>query len=338
MSDRRSRAGARQPKRESKQAQPKLRKQPQLTRVNRTARYHSTLELPNTVRQRRRHRRRQSYARPLSIVQSIFTSSRWISGALLLTVIYGFYFLTTNLNFYLNVIPVEGLFSISAGEVVAQSDLAGKHIFAADPAAAAQQISDSPGIISAEVTLAWPNRVKITVEEETPIAVWKNEDGLFWVNPNGQLFPARREMPGLVIIEAPGRVGILGQTRGEAPAIAGEDDPEAEIDSAEEAAEAVDTEIEQYGIIPDEILHGALQLQRLRPGAVEDGTLAYSARNGLSFRDSRGWDVYLGTGIDMEQKLVVYDAIIETLLAQADTPAYVNVANQHRPFYKSLNQ
>ena len=338
MSERRRRAAARQPKRESKKAQPKLRKQPQLTRVNRTARYHSTLELPNTVRQRRRHRRRQSYARPLTIVQSIFTSSRWISGALLLAVIYGFYFMTTNLNFYLNVIPVEGLFSISAGEVVALSDLAGKHIFAADPAAAAEQISDSPGIISAEVTLAWPNRVKIMVEEETPIAIWQNEDGLFWINPDGQLFPARREIPGLIMIEAQGRVGILGQTMVEAPAIAAEDDSELEADTEGEEANAAIMEIEQYGLIPDEILHGALQLQRLRPGAVENGTLGYSARNGLSFRDSRGWDVYLGTGIDMEQKLVVYDAIIETLVAQAETPAYVNVANQHRPFYKPITQ
>ncbi|MEM7799977.1 MAG: FtsQ-type POTRA domain-containing protein, partial [Chloroflexota bacterium] len=169
-----------QPKRQRqkpKQLQPqrKLRKQTKVRRVNRTASYAPELELPDTVSARRRHRRRLRFAEPMAAVQSFFTSPRWISGLILGLTLYCFYYMISTSNFYITVVPVEGLFSISANEIVSASDLAGRHIFSADPVKAAQMINDTPGIISTEVNLAWPNQVEIMVEEETPVAVWKND-------------------------------------------------------------------------------------------------------------------------------------------------------------------
>ena len=323
----------REPRRQPKRTQSKLKRQPQIRRVNRTSRYQPAVELPNTVQQRRRHRRRQNYARPLAVGRAIFTSSRWISGGILALTIYAIFFMTTNLNFYINVIPVEGLFSVTPGEVVATSGLAGRHIFAADPIGAAEEISDLPGIISAEVNLAWPNQVKVTVEEETPIAVWKDDDAIYWVNADGAIFPARREIPGLVAIHSTNQVGILGQTFVESPGVTAE--PVAEIEAEAENGPPA-PEIDQYGFIPEEILQGALQIDRMRGAEMAEKSIRYLSEQGLSFRDARGWDVYLGTGIDMEQKLVVYDAIITTILANGETPEYVSVSNQHRPFYKPI--
>ena len=84
--------------------------------------------------------------------------------------------------------------------------------------------------------------------------------------------------------------------------------------------------------VPADVLAGALQLKALRPNI---DRLYFQPGNGLSYQDGRGWRAYFGSGLDMEQKLVVYETIIEQLQGQGITPAYVSVANQERPFYRS---
>jgi hypothetical protein len=73
-----------------------------------------------------------------------------------------------------------------------------------------------------------------------------------------------------------------------------------------------------------------MALRALRPNIER---LYYEPGNGLNYQDGRGWRVFFGSGDDMEQKLVVYETIVEDLLARGVTPAYVSVANQERPFY-----
>ena len=50
---------------------------------------------------------------------------------------------------YLTTIPVNGVTSIPAQEIVEASELAGAHIFSADPGIAAENIMRVPGVISA---------------------------------------------------------------------------------------------------------------------------------------------------------------------------------------------
>jgi hypothetical protein len=78
------------------------------------------------------------------------------------------------------------------------------------------------------------------------------------------------------------------------------------------------------------VLEGALMLRQLRPNI---DTLYYRPSSGLSYQDGRGWRVYFGTGTDMQQKLVVYEAIVAELLAQELTPTYISVSNQEKPYY-----
>ncbi len=39
----------------------------------------------------------------------------------------------------------------------------------------------------------------------------------------------------------------------------------------------------------------------------------------------------------MAQKLMVYERVVEDLLARGLTPEYVSVSNQEQPFYKSVD-
>ena len=299
--------------------QPKrLRKQPKMRRVD-SAVPMPRLRVPQKARRRRR--RNQVRARvPLASLRQILLSARWISLGLLAVSIYALSLIGLDENFYLTAIPVEGVISVPATEVVQASNLAGSHIFAADPGAAAQQIMDNvPGIISASVTLNWPNQVQINVTEDSPIAIWVEGSNQFWVTRNGRLIPARSGSLGLLMIQSEVEVSAPPTpAAAEGAAIDGEGTAVPETISA------------NMHFVPHDVLAGALQLQELRPNI---DRLFYRPGSGLSYQDGRGWRVYFGSGTDMTQKLVVYETIVDELLAQGLTPQYVSVSNQEKPYY-----
>jgi cell division septal protein FtsQ len=201
-------------------------------------------------------------------------------------------------SFYLISMPVNGNVSIPASEIIARSGLSGSHIFAADPNQAASLIGKIPGVISATVTLEWPNLVSIKVAEDSPVAMWSQNGHNYWITVHGNLVPARVSTSGLLLIES--------------------------------------EEGKSFGdnlYISDDVLNGALMLRTLRPNI---DRLSYQMGNGLSYQDGRGWRVYFGSGQDMEQKLVVYETIVEDLLSKSITPAYISVRNGLKPYY-SLN-
>ena len=300
------------------ETQPKrLRKQPKMRRMD-TAVSMPRLSVPKKARQRRR--RNQVRARvPMASLRQIVLSTRWISLGLLALSIYALTLIGLDENFYLTAIPVDGVVSVPATEVVQASNLAGSHVFAADPGTAAQQIMDNvPGILSAEVTLNWPNQVHINVTEDSPIAIWIEGSNQFWVTRNGRLIPARSGSLGLLMIQSEVEIPP-------APT------PEAEIEAEDGEETAVATPISaNIRFVPHDVLVGALQLKDLRPNIDQ---LFYRPSSGLSYQDGRGWRVYFGTGKDMAQKLVVYETIVEELTAQGLTPQYVSVSNQEKPYF-----
>jgi hypothetical protein len=259
---------------------------------------------------------------PLATLRQVLLSARWLSLGLLALSIYAMTLIGLDERFYLTAIPVEGVISVPATEVVQASTLAGSHVFAADPGAAAQQIMDNvPGIISATVTLGWPNQVQINVTEDSPIAIWIEGSNQFWVTRNGRLIPARSESLGLLMIQS--EVAAANAAPGET-----NEADEADEENGETLVVAATNPHIRF--VPHDVLAGALELKRLRPNI---DRLFYRPSSGLSFQDGRGWRVFFGTGTDMTQKLVVYETIVEELLAQGLTPQYVSVSNQEKPYY-----
>ncbi|MFW6183768.1 MAG: cell division protein FtsQ/DivIB, partial [Chloroflexota bacterium] len=155
-----------------------------------------------------------------------------------------------------------------------------------------------------------------SIAEETPVAVWEQGDEQYWVNERGVLVPARVDVPALLHIQSDQPAPSVATTAKLSPS-----DAEEEEDATEEAAEL---------FVPPDILQGALQLRELRPNI---DRLSYSPSGGLSFEDGRGWRVYFGSGTDMDQKLVVYETMVDYLLEQGLSPEYISVSNQEKPFY-----
>lgn len=276
------------------------------------------LRVPKNARRRRR--RNQAKVRlPLASLRQILLSARWLSLGVLALSIYAMTLIGLEERFYLTAIPVEGVISVPATEVVQASSLAGSHVFAADPGAAAQQIMDHvPGIISATVTLGWPNQVQINVTEDSPIAIWVEGSNQFWVTRNGRLIPARSQSLGLLMIQSEIETanGVPSETE--------------TVDEANSEELVVETNNPHIRFVPRDVLAGALQLKELRPNIER---LFYRPSSGLSYQDGRGWRVFFGSGTDMPQKLVVYETIVDELLAQGLTPLYVSVSNQEKPYY-----
>jgi cell division septal protein FtsQ len=255
--------------------------------------------VPRTAVQRRRRNKGRVHFPTVAVKRFVFTS-RWLSGGLLALCLYALIVIGSDDRFRLTTIPVEGAVSIPPSEVVGASGLAGRHVFSVDPGKAAEAINQLPGVITATVTLAWPNQVAISLSEEKPIAVWEQGDQQFWINEDGQLIPARLNTEGLLIIAG---------------------------DSAETLGD--------LNYVPLDVLNGALQLRQLRPNI---DRLTYRPSDGLSYQDGRGWQAFFGAGTDMAQKLVVYETIVADLVERGLAPVYISVSNQSKPYYRALGE
>ena len=277
------------------------------------------IEVPKAARQRKRRnqRSRRRSRIPLTSIKQFIFSARWISLLLLAIVTSALVLIGVDEHFYLTIIPVDGTVSIPAAEIVEASQLAGAHIFAVEPAAAAERVAEVSGVINAAVSLSWPNQVLIEVQEDSPVAVWQEGDAQFWVTDNGRLIPVRATVPGLLLIES------------EMPVVDLPISPDSEVEEADTAVSA-DPQA-NLAFIPQDILAGAEQLHELRPNIEK---LYYRGDSGLSYQDGRGWRVYFGTGTDMNQKLVIYETIVDDLLVRGLTPHYISVSNQEKPYYR----
>lgn len=322
----------------------RLRKQPRMRRVY-TASPASmpNLAMPKTAKKRKQRNSRRRISRPLSGVRGFILNARWLSLAVLALAGYALFIIGGDDRFYLNYIPVEGSSSIEINNIVAESGLAGKHIFAADPQEAADRIGEIGGVVTATVTLHWPNDVAIRIREKPPLATWQEGDQTYWIDQDGHLTPARAQTVGLlnIISEVPVATEDEAQPVDEGNAIGTNRDSAVEDEQAAAEAEAAPEEGEtgeaqagsRAAFVPQEVLLGALQLRELRPNIDK---LYYRPSDGLGYQDGRGWTAYFGAGRDMHQKLVVYETIVAKLLESGVRPAYISVANQHKPYYRAV--
>lgn len=317
-----------------KKSQKRLRKQPQMRRVYTANAAMVGMSLSKTAKKRQQRTSREKFSRPLASAMDVVLSARWVSLGLLALCVYALIFIGRDERFFLDYIPVEGTNSIPPTEIVAVSGLAGRHVFAADPQQAAERIGDLPGVVTATVTLTWPNDIMIRISEKPPLAVWREGATEYWIDEDGLLLPARTETVGLLEIisevdQVQQRVALAEPVPGEVPDLVDEE-AEAEAGDAGEITEQAGSA--SVAFVPYPVLEGALQLRALRPN-IE--SLYYRPSGGLSYQDGRGWRAYFGDGRDMHQKLVVYETIVEDLLARGIHPEYISVSNREKPFFKA---
>lgn len=315
----------------------RLRKQPRMRRVY-SASTTSMLgaSMPRTAQKRKRRNSTQRIRRPLAGAKALILNSRWLSLGVLGLAAYTLFIIGGDDRFYLNYIPVEGSSSIAINEIVAESGLAGQHIFAADPQSAADHIGAMGGVVTATVTLHWPSDVMIRIREKPPLATWQEGEQSYWIDEDGQLSVARAQTVGLlnIISDIPLAEAIDEQATAAEEEVAADEEAAAEEATDEGTAGTAGETGEtgsQAAFVPQPVLQGALQLRELRPNIDK---LYYRPADGLGYQDGRGWTAYFGVGRDMHQKLVVYETVVAYLLERGLRPATISVANQHKPYYR----
>lgn len=218
------------------------------------------------------------------------------------------YLLWTAPVFRINTVNIQGLQRISAKEVSIELDLQDHPIFTVDPQKLRQQIiTQFPEFRNVEVSLHFPNKVTIQVEERKPIFVWKQDDHTLLVDAEGVAFPLRSEnaaLPKLVI-------------------------------EASNLPQPVSSELQNAmgePVIPIELVSGILSISALIPdGAV----LFYDGERGLGWRDPRGWTVYVGASKDLGLKMKIYELIVKKIIIKEEQkPRMISIEYVHAPYYR----
>ncbi len=236
---------------------------------------------------------------------------RILSALLTLALAGLLYFLWTSPTFHIEKPRITGLVRIPEADINTVVDVSDEPVFAINTNkihADLQQAFPEMKAITVEVKL--PATLAISVTERTPVIDWKMEDQEKWVDAEGIAFPPRGEVSGLIVVEGPSPYGP--------------------IDTAAAAKAAKEGKPLQF---MSPVLVEAIQT--LSTIAPQGTPIVYDKERGLGWKDERGWQAYFGMDLsDMDQKLKVYQALVDRLEQDGNTPSLISVEQVHAPYYR----
>ncbi len=159
---------------------------------------------------------------------------------------------------------VGGTRRLTPNAVYLAGGLEGRNIFLVRPAEVAAAVRQVPGVRDTRVHVRLPNQVVIDVWEYAPLVAWRTITTTVWLAEDGTPVPQVGEPPPLTLDDRSGMMPAAGS-------------PMAAI------------------LLKDlEVLHALLP---------EVKELSYSREKGLTFRTDEGWEVWLGEGGSLAEKL-----------------------------------
>jgi len=252
---------------------------------------------------------------------------------------FGLYMMWTEPEFRISEVSIVGLQRINKDEVLSKLDLDGKRIYSIDPGAVQQTLERAfPELWGIKVQLIMPNQVLIQLIERQPMIAWEFAEHVMWVDAEGYLIPARNSELELLSIRAD--TLPIYQLASE---IEMRDD-EHEMDNLSNIVKdkpQIKRGFQQalFFAFPKKItpnlLTAILQLNAWMP---EKKELLFEAVRGVGWKDSRGWDVFIGSKLEnINDKMLMYETIIRELDKQGIKPAMVSVEFLHAPYYRLGN-
>lgn len=202
---------------------------------------------------------------------------------------------------------VTGNQILSAEEIGSALNATGQPVFLLVPSQLETRLRlNYPELSSAHVTVALPNLLSVQVVERKPVIRWEQGSGYAWVSEDGIAFRPRGELTGLISVNALAAPPTDGNTSS---------DP-----------------LTPAPFISSEMVRAIQGLA----GHVPPGmTILYDASFGFGWNDPRGWRVYFGTkASDVELKMRVYEAMVNSLTQRGIRPAVINVTYPTAPYYR----
>lgn len=217
---------------------------------------------------------------------------RLVSGLIVLSLLMVLALFFTSDAFYVHSIAVGGMRTMSSSEIFALTNVTGMHIFWVEPEQVRKDILRSPTLADAQVSIGWPpNMVQIVITEREPALVWEQAGTATWIDLQGRVMRQREDRPGLLRVSSDEPGGI--------------------------------------GVSVDpNVVTGAVQLQALLPDVT---VLRYHPDKGLGYNDQRGWQAWFGTGANMREKVLVYNAMVTNFQNQGYFLREFNIVNPDAP-------
>ena len=246
---------------------------------------------------------------------------RLLSAAMSIVLGYLLIYALTAPIFKIDSVTIEGLKRVNGDDVNAVLDLRGSLIFSVDPELISDGVKKAfPELTDVSLSVALPAVVTIRAAEREPIMVWQWGDRRMWVDETGMIFPIRGETDAKLFT-------VISESL---PPLVRDINPKKDI-TAEPEPLVLKPEGSGQRMVPD-VLAAALKLSSVIP---EGTPLIYDHVRGLGWLDPAGWDVYLGRSVDdLDQKMLMYQAIVDHLSKQGITPAVISVAQVDAPYYR----
>ena len=254
---------------------------------------------------------------------------RALSGLLAAMMVACLFILWKSPAFQVNTVEAEGLQRLSVGDLNGVMDILGSSVFSLDPEAIQWALKQNfPELSSITVRVGLPAKVLISVTERQPVLSWYQNESEVWVDAEGVAFLPRGN-PGTL-------VRVAGQ--GETPAaIAGVAVPlvnsvlpngmTVPAKAGDEAAAFADP-----ASLPVDLVQAIVTLGGMIPAEIQ---LVYDSSYGLGWEDPLGWEVYFGLQTsEMQQRLVVYQGVVDYLIDHGLQPELVSVEFLHAPYYR----
>ena len=202
---------------------------------------------------------------------------------------------------------VTGNQMLTPTEINTSLNITGKPVFLLIPAELEKRLRLSyPELLSAKVDIALPNTVAVQVTERKPVIRWQQGDGYTWISEDGIAFRPHGGDAGLIPVQAlsapPTEGNFSSDPLTPAPFISSE----------------------------------MVQALKGLAGHVPQGVpILYDPKSGFGWNDPRGWRAYFGTSArDVELKMRVYEAMVNSLTQRGIKPAMINVTYPAAPYYR----
>ncbi|MFZ6027095.1 MAG: cell division protein FtsQ/DivIB [Chloroflexota bacterium] len=239
----------------------------------------------------------------LPAVPQIQLNWRVGSGLLFLVLAALLFYLWSSPTFRVMQAETSGNRRVSNGDINTVIGVYDESIFSIDPQTIQEQLQRAfPDFKSVSVQVKLPNRVIVTVEERQPVLAWQQGGSIHWVDGEGVSFSPRGEMD-LVMIDA-------------------KDTPPGTVVDPQQHTTTLDPK-------------WVNTFQKMAEQAPAGVPILYSTERGLGWVDPQGWEAYFGTDFsNMEQKLLVYAALVSRLQQDGIQPSLVSVEYVHAPYYR----
>ena len=225
--------------------------------------------------------------------------------------------------FQVKAVEAKGLKRLTMGDLTTVMGTLGASVFTINPQTIEKNLQLAfPELEKISVRINLPANVKVDVVERVPVIAWNQAGNEVWVDAQGVAFPQRGD-PEKELVNVEGRGTPPGFTS-----------TQSVIDSESlptGLSSATTNSFPKIRLSPN-LVTAVLALGAKMP---TDTLLVYDSEHGLGWNDPNGWEVFFGAeDQDMEMKLSVYQAMVDSLQSEGIQPAMISVEYVHAPYYR----